>query len=121
DRPGCLWPESAECAPCDFGTHRHAARTSDLSPGTFDLAKNSHPRAVAAGRAMGDVRPAHRLHVHKGANRFRVLASRHCTVSMARREAEWGECMVRLVAMDCVFRVIFSVGDLRHQVRPGLL
>ena len=31
------------------------------------------------------------------------------------------ECMVWLVAMDCVSRVVFSLGDLRHQVRPRLL
>ena len=50
-----------------------------------------------------------------------LTASRHRAVSMARRETEWGKCMVRLVAMDCVSRVAFSVGSLRHQVRPGLL
>src|SRR6476659_3145313 len=88
DRLGCLWPESTQCAPCDFGAHRHAARVGDLSAGTFDLAKNSCPRGMAPARAMGNVRPARRFHVHQGANRLRVFASRHRGVSMARRETE---------------------------------
>jgi len=35
DRLGCLWPESTQCAPCDFGANRHAARVGDFSAGTF--------------------------------------------------------------------------------------
>src|SRR5882757_3203281 len=93
DRLGCFWLESAECTACDFGAHGYAARVGDLSTGTSDLAKNSCPRVVAAARAMGNVRPAHRFHVHQGADRLRVFASRHRAVSMARRETEWGECM----------------------------
>src|SRR6516165_6819380 len=121
DRPWCLWPESDECAPCDFGTHGHAARVGDLSGRTFDLAKNSRPRAVAAARAMGNVRSAHRFHVHQGADRVRVFASRHRAVSMARQRIENGECVVWLVAMDCVSGLVFDMGNLRRQVGPGLL
>ena len=35
DRLGCLWPESTQCAPCDFGANRHAARIGDFSARTF--------------------------------------------------------------------------------------
>jgi 4-amino-4-deoxy-L-arabinose transferase and related glycosyltransferases of PMT family len=41
--------------------------------GLLILAKNSCPRAVAAARAMGNVRPAHRFHVHQGADRLAFL------------------------------------------------
>src|SRR5262249_55051406 len=99
DRPGRLWPESAECAPCDFGTHGHAPRASDLSDRTLDLAKNSHPRAVEAARAMANVCPAHCLHVHQGADGIRAFASRHRALSMACRKTEYGEWMVWLLAM----------------------
>src|SRR5260370_5123290 len=48
DRLGCLWPQSTQVAPCDFGARRRASRVGDLSTGSFDLAKNSCPRVVAA-------------------------------------------------------------------------
>ena len=69
DRLGCVRLQPAQCAPCDFGADRHAARVGDLSARTFDLAKNSPPGAVGAARAMGNVRPLCRFHVHQGADR----------------------------------------------------
>src|SRR5262249_32397972 len=121
DRLECLWPESAQRAPCNVGTHGHAPRVSDLSARTLGLAKNPRPRTVAGARAMGNGCPTQRLDVHQRADGIRAFASRHRAVSIARRKTEYGECMVWLVAMDCILRSVFDMGDLRYQVRAGVL
>src|SRR5262249_36371372 len=59
--------------------------------------------------------------VHQRASGIRVFAPRHRAVSIARQKAEYGERMVWLVAMDRVSRSVFNMGDLRDQVRAGLL
>src|SRR5207245_11644430 len=114
-------PESARRASCECGMDGHGAHVGDLSARTVDLAKDSRPRAMAAARAMGNVGSTHRFHVHQRADRIRAFASRHRAVSMARRKTDYAECMVWLVAMDCVSRPAFDMGNVRHHVRPRLL